>query len=131
MWWRLFVRWIITSIAVAAAVLLVPGITHTGKNALIAILVTAAVLGLLNAVVRPILAFLSCGCIIATLGLFILVINALVLLMASWISTNVFHTGFEVNGFWPAFWGAIVISVVSFFLSVFLPDPQDDGSYSY
>ena len=76
----------------------------------------------------PILKFLSCGCIIATLGLFVLVINAAVLLLAGWLSQNVFHTGFNINGFWPAFWGAIVISVVSFFLSIFLSDPDtDDG----
>jgi putative membrane protein len=128
MWWRLFVRWIITAIAVAVAILVVPGIQHSGDQALVAILVTAAILGLLSAFIRPILAFLSCGCIVATLGLFMLVINALVLLMAGWVSTNVFHTGFQIDGFWPAFWGSIVISVVSFFLSVFLPDPQEDGA---
>jgi putative membrane protein len=126
MWWRLFVRWIITSIAVAVAILVVPGISHSGDNALLAILVTAAVLGFLNAIIRPILAFLSCGCIVATLGLFMLVINAFVLWLAAWISYNWFHTGFYISGFWPAFWGSIVISVVSFFLSVFLPDPEDD-----
>lgn len=126
MWWRLFVRWVITSIAVAIAILVVPGISHSGDNALVAILVTAAILGLLNAVIRPILAFLSCGCIVATLGLFMLVVNAFVLWLAAWISANWFHTGFYINGFWPAFWGSIVISVVSFFLSVFLPDPEND-----
>jgi putative membrane protein len=126
MWWRLFVRWIITSVAVAVAILVVPGIEHTGGSALWAIGVTAAVLGLANAIIRPILAFLSCGCIVATLGLFMLVINAVVLMLAGWVSANVFHTGFQVNGFWPAFWGSIVISVVSFLLSILLPDPQDD-----
>lgn len=125
MWWRLFVRWIITAIAVTVAMLLVPGIGHSGTSALIAILVTAAILGLVNALIRPILSFLSCGCIIATLGLFVLVINAFTLWLAAWVSSNVFHTGFYVEGFWPAFWGAIVVSVVSFFLSVFLPDPEE------
>lgn len=127
MWWRLFVRWLITAIAVAVAMLVVPGIGHSGNSALLAIALTAALLGLANAIVRPILAFLSCGCIIATLGLFVLVINAFTLWLAAWISANVFHTGFYVTGFWPAFWGAIVVSVVSFLLSVFLPDdPEQD-----
>jgi putative membrane protein len=125
-WWRLFVRWLITSIAVAVAILVVPGIDRTGGNAIAAILVTAAVLGLANASLRPLLNFLSLGCIIATLGLFTLVVNAIVLLAAGWISANIFHTGFEIHGFWPAFWGSIVISVVSFFLSVFLPDEDAD-----
>jgi putative membrane protein len=126
MWWRLLVRWLITSIAVAAAVILVPGIGHSGSSALVAIVVTAAVLGFVNAIIRPILSFLSCGCIVATLGLFVLVINAVTLWMAAWVSSNWFHTGFYITGFWPAFWGAIVVSVVSFLLSVFLPDePQE------
>jgi putative membrane protein len=126
MWWRLFVRWVITSVAVAVAMLVVPGIGHSGGGALVAIGVTAAVLGFVNAIIRPILKFLSCGCIIATLGLFVLVINAATLWMAAWVSSNWFHTGFFVEGFWPAFWGAIVVSVVSFLLSVFLPDPDQE-----
>jgi putative membrane protein len=126
MWWRLFVRWLITSIAVAAAVILVPGIGHSGSSALVAIVVTAAVLGFVNAIIRPILSFLSCGCIVATLGLFVLVISAVTLWMAAWVSSNWFDTGFYITGFWPAFWGAIVISVVSFLLSVFLPDEQQE-----
>ena len=127
MWWRLLIRWLITSIAVACAVLLVPGITTIpGSSPWFAIILTAAILGFINAIIRPILTFLSCGCIIATLGLFILVINAATLWMAGWVSTNWFHTGFTIDGFWPAFWGAIVISVVSFLLSIFLPDVQDD-----
>jgi putative membrane protein len=126
MWWRLFVRWVITSIAVAVAMLVVPGIGHSGSSALLAILITAAVLGLANAVIRPILSFLSCGCIVATLGLFMLVVNAATLWIAGWVSAYWFHTGFYIEGFWPAFWGAIVVSIVSFLLSVLLPDPDQD-----
>jgi len=128
MWWRLLLRWLITSIAVAVAILVVPGIDHSGGNAIAAIVVTAAVLGLANAVIRPVLRFLSCGCILATLGLFSLVVNAAVLWIAGWISGDVLRTGFHISGFWPAFWGSIVISVVSFFLSILLPDPDDSAS---
>lgn len=120
---RILIRWLITAIAVAVAVLLVPGITVT-ENAIAAVVVTAAILGLMNAVVRPILAFLSCGCIIATLGLFLLVINAGTLWMSSWIAQNWLGVGFVVDGFWPAFWGGILISVVSFLLSAFIGDTE-------
>ncbi len=124
---RLLIRWLITSIAVAAAVLVVPGIS-AGQDALTAVLVTAAVLGLLNAVLRPILTLLSCGLIVATLGLFLLVINAGTLMIASSIAQGWFSIDFVVAGFWPAFWGGILISIVSFMLSIFIrePDAEDD-----
>lgn len=121
---RLLVRWLITSIAVAAAVLVVPGI-EIGSNALVAVIVMAAVLGLVNAVVKPILQLLSCGLIIATLGLFLLVINAGTLLLASNIAQGL-GVDFLVDGFWPAFWGAIIISIVSFLLSIFIREPDTD-----
>lgn len=127
---RLLIRWLITSIAVAAAVLIVPGIS-AGQDALTAVLVTAAVLGLLNAVLRPILTFLSCGLIVATLGLFLLVINAGTLMIASSIAQGWFNVDFVVAGFWPAFWGGILISIVSFTLSTFIrePDAEEDRRY--
>ncbi len=130
MWVRLLIRWLITAVAVAAAVSILYAInpawvTLNGSNAWIAVLVMAAVLGFVNAIIRPIMTFLSCGCIVATLGLFVLVINAAALWLTGVISSW-FNTGFSVNGFWPAFWGAIIISVVSFLLSIFLPDVQDD-----
>jgi putative membrane protein len=130
MWLRLLIRWLITAVAVAAAVVFLhfvnpSWVTLNGQNAWIAVLVMAAVLGFVNAIIRPILTFLSCGCIVATLGLFVLVINAATLWLSGVIS-GWFNTGFSINGFWPAFWGAIVISIVSFLLSIFLPDVQDD-----
>lgn len=124
---RLLIRWIVTSIAVAASAALVPGIEVSGTNAWVAVIVMAAILGLVNAFLRPILKLLSCGLIVATLGLFTLVINAGTLYLSSWITQNWFEIGFIVNGFWAAFWGALVISVVSFVLSVFLPDRDDDS----
>jgi len=131
---RILIRWLITSIAVAAAVLVLnwiqmtwtiqpPLVTMTGQTAAIAIIVLAAILGFANAIIRPILAFLSCGCIVATLGLFIFVVNAITLYLAGMIASW-FGTGFTFS-FWGAFWGAIIISVVSFGLNVFLPDDED------
>ena len=123
---RLFVRWIIIAISLLVAVLVVPGITITG-NVWWAIAVTALVLGFVNAIIRPILQFLSCGCIVATLGLFLLVINAGTLWLASWVSQNWFGAHFVVDGFWPAFWGGLIVSITSFFLNMFLPDESPGG----
>lgn len=119
---RLLMRWLVNAIAVAAAAAFVNGITVVGTNAWFAVAVMALVLGLVNAFLRPLLQFLSCGLIVATLGLFTLVINAGTLYLSSQIAQNWFNVGFIVDGFWPAFWGAIVVSIVSFLLSMFLPD---------
>lgn len=120
---RLLLRWIITSIALVAAVFVVPGITVEG-NAYIAIGITAVVLGLVNAFVRPILQIAACGLIVLTMGLILPFINGLTLWLASYISSEWFGVGFFVDGFWPAFWGAIIVSVVSFVLSVLAPDEE-------
>jgi putative membrane protein len=119
---KLFIRWIIISVSLVVAAWLIPGITISDTNGWIAVGVMAAVLGFVNAIIRPILAFFSCGCILLTMGLFMLVINAAMLSLASWISTNIFNVGFYVDGFWPALIGSIVVSIVSFFLSMFLID---------
>ena len=119
---RLLVRWLITAIALVVTVWLLPGIRIEGTSAWIAIAVTAAILGLVNALVRPILRFLSCGLIVMTMGLFLLVINAATLALSSWIAVNWFDIGFYIDGFWPALWGGILISIVSFLLSLFVDD---------
>ncbi|MDY0087424.1 MAG: phage holin family protein [Coriobacteriia bacterium] len=120
---RIVLHWIITAIALVAAVFIVPGITVEG-NAYVAIAVTAALLGLINAYLRPVLQFAACGCIILTLGLALPVINALTLWMAAYVSSQWFGLGFVVDGFWPAFWGGIIVSAVSFILYALAP-PED------
>jgi putative membrane protein len=122
---KLLIRWVIVAIALVVAMALIPGIRVDDTNAWIAVGVMAVVLGLVNAVIRPILAFLSCGCIVATLGLFMLVINGITLWLSSWVAQNWLNIGFVVDGFWPAFWGAIVVSAVSFVLSLILIDDRD------
>ena len=119
---KLVIRWIIIAVALVVAAWLIPGITISDTNGWIAVGVMAAVLGFVNAIIRPLLAFFSCGCIVLSMGLFMLVINAAMLSLASWISTNIFNVGFYVDGFWPALFGSIVVSIVSFFLSMFLID---------
>ncbi|MBC8075988.1 MAG: phage holin family protein, partial [Chloroflexales bacterium] len=96
---RLILRWLITAAAVAIAARFVPGIELRDSNAWLAVLATAAILGLVNAFVRPVLKLLSCGLIVLTLGLFTFVINALMLWLASWIAVNYFGIGFFVDGF--------------------------------
>ena len=121
---KLLLQWFIISAALVAAAYVVPGIRVEGNGAT-AVLVMAVILGLVNVFIRPVLAFLSCGFIILTMGLFMLVVNALTLWLASSIAVNWFNVGFYVDGFWPAFWGSIIVSIVSFLLSVFLKPGGD------
>ncbi len=120
---RFLIRWLITAIAVAAAVVLVPGITVSG-NAWFVVIVAALLVGLLNATLGLILKIGAFGCIVMTLGLFTFVINAFMLWFASWLA-GLLNIGFHVDGFWPAFWGGIVISLVSGILSWFVRDEPE------
>lgn len=121
---RFILRWLFTAAALGVAVWLVDGIRVADTSAWIAVGIMALVLGLVNAVIRPILSFLSCGCTIVTLGLFIFVINAVTLWLASWICVNVLGIGFYVDGLWSAFLGALIVSITSFLLSLLLPDKR-------
>jgi putative membrane protein len=124
-WKYILLRWGITAAAVLLATYIVPGITIQG-NGIVTALAVALVLGLVNAVVRPILVLLSCGCIVATLGLFMLVINAVTLYIASGVS-QFLGINFEVAGFLPALIGSIFISIVSWLLSLFLIGENERG----
>lgn len=121
----LLIRWIITSFSLFVAAWLVPGIRVEG-NAWGAYAVMAVILGLINAVVRPILQLLSLPIIMLTLGLFLLFINGITLWMASAIAVKVFHVGFYVDGFWSAFLGALIVSIVSMILSAFVRKREED-----
>lgn len=118
---RLLIRWLIIAISLVFAVLIVPGIRVQG-NAWLVVAVMAIVLGLVNATIKPILTFLSCAFIVLTMGLFLLVINAFTLWLASWISQDVLNVGFIVDGFFPALFGSIIISIVSFILNLVFSD---------
>ena len=119
---KLLIRWFIVAVSLGVAVWIVPGISVEGGTAWVAVAIMAIVLGLANAIIRPILALLSCGCIVATMGLFMLVINAFTLWLSSWISVNWLNIGFYVDGFLPALFGGIIVSIVSFVLSMLLKD---------
>jgi len=119
---KFFIRWIIIAVSLVVAAWLIPGIIISDPNGWVAVGVMAAILGFMNAIIRPILAFFSCGCIVLTMGLFMLLINALVLYLSSWVATTIFGVGFYVDGFWSALLGSVIVSIVSFFLSMFLID---------
>jgi putative membrane protein len=116
---ELLLRWGITGLALFAAAWLVPGIRVEGQG-WSAFAVMAVILGLVNAVIRPVLTLLSCPLIILTLGFFVLVINGLTLWLASAIAVKWFHVGFYVDGFWAAFLGALIVSIVSVVLTVLI-----------
>ena len=105
--------WAINTLAVLVAVYMVPGIRFK-EESLWMPFVTSLVLGILNAFIRPILMLFSLPLLIFTLGLFRLVINALLLYFVSFLLGRFF----EVKDFWAAFWGALVISIVSLLLNL-------------
>jgi len=115
---RFLIRWAVNAVALWVAFKIVPGI-HVEKLTLEAIIIIAAVFGLVNAIIRPIIAFLTCPLIILTLGLGTLLINAAMFWLAGQLS-NLFGFGFVVDGFWPALLGALVVSIVSVILSAVL-----------
>lgn len=105
------VRWFITTLAVMGASHIIPGVRCDGTGTLIG---AALLLGIINALVRPVLLLLSLPFIIVTMGLFILVINALLLMFVSAVVP-----GFHVDGFWSALLAGIVIGLISWLLSIF------------
>ncbi len=120
---KLLLRWLINGVALYLAAELVPGIETEGGWQVL--LLMALIFGLVNALVRPILRFLTCPLIMLTLGLFTLVINALMLQLASWLGRQL-DLGFYVENFWAAILGALVISVVSFVLTMIIGDDDKD-----
>ena len=124
---NLLIRLLANAIALGVATWVVGGITLQGPSTarqVLTLLIVAAIFGLVNAVVKPIAKLLSLPFIILTLGLLIFVINALMLMLTSWISGQLDVT-FHVDGFVDALLGSLVITLVSWLLSVVLPDSLD------
>lgn len=119
---RFFLRWLINAVALYAAVALLNGngITPIDTNWL-SFIWLALIFGLLNAFLRPLLNLLTCLINILTLGLFTLIINTCLFWLTGVIGAN-FHIGFLVDGFWPAFWGGLIVSVVSMVLNMLLSE---------
>jgi len=114
----LILHWLLNAAALWVAAAIVPGLDFNGG--LGRLLLVAAVFGIVNSTVRPLLTILTCPLIVLTLGLFTLVINALMLLVTGWLSEG-WNLGFTVMGFWAAFWGGLVVGLVSMLLSLLLP----------
>ena len=106
---RLILRWILSAVALIAITYFVPGILVSNFYAA---LIAALVLGLINALIRPILLILTLPVNILTLGLFTFVINALLF----WLAATIVK-GFFVAGFWPAFWGALLLWVINWVIA--------------
>lgn len=107
-------RWLITAVAVAAAVWLVPGISIAPTTETwVCVAVMALFLALLDASVKPVLQLLSLPISVLTLGIFYLVVNTFVLYLASWLANGLFNVGFSIASFGSAFVASIVIGLVS------------------
>ena len=127
------VRVLINAVALWFATLILPGLHIVGGDSnwetLAIILLIALVFGLVNAIVKPIVAFISIPLYILTLGLFTIIVNALMLMLTAWI-TEATDWGLRIDNFGVACWGAIIISIVSLVLSVLIPGPQVERSSS-
>ena len=124
---RLIIRLLASAVALAVAAGLVDGISvgpGTNRERALTLLGVAIIFGLVNAIVRPILRLLTLPLVVLTLGLFLLVLNALMLLLTEWIAKQ-FDLAFQVDGFWSALLGALIITVVSFLINIVLPDKYE------
>jgi putative membrane protein len=120
---------LVTAVALAVAVWLVPGIellTASDGKRVLTLVVVALIVGIVNAVIKPIVKTIGCLFYILTLGLIGLVVNGLLLWLASWAAGKL-TLPFHITGFWPAFWGAIIVGVVSWVLGLIIPDGDRRG----
>lgn len=118
------IRLVINAIALWITTLVVSGIEVTGSSTgrdVLTVIVVAFIFGIVNAVLKPIIHVVGCVFYILTLGLFALVVNALLFLLTDWIADKI-DLPFSIDGFWPAFWGAIVMAVVSWLIALVVPD---------
>ena len=120
---HLLLRLIINAIALFAATQVgIPGLRFDGDWK--TLVVVAFIFGLVNALLRPLLALLTCPLILLTLGLFTLVINAVMLALTGWLAEQ-FNLGFVVDGFWAAFVGGLVVSIVSWALTLVVGEEHE------
>src|SRR5215467_11522153 len=124
---RFLIRVVVTAVALWVAELLLSGITVSGssktKDALTLLLV-ALIFGVVNAIIKPIVKIIGCVFYILTLGLISFVVNALLFLLTSWIAGKL-NLPFHVDGFWSAFWGAIIVGLISWAINLVIPDKAE------
>ncbi|MER5332471.1 phage holin family protein [Micromonospora sp. NPDC002717] len=118
------IRLAITAVALWITTLIVPGVEVTGRSGAddaLTLVVVALIFGVVNAVLKPLIKVFGCVFYLLTLGLFALVVNALLFLLTDRIA-RALDLPFQVDGFWAAFWGAIVMAVATWLISVVVPD---------
>lgn len=119
----MIIRFLVSALALAFATWLLPGIRldHTGSptDAALTMLIVAAIFGLVNTLIKPLFVFFTSPLLLVTLGLFLLVINAALLMLTSWVCAQL-GVPWGVDGFWNAVWGALIVSIVSFILNSFV-----------
>ncbi|MFF4405135.1 phage holin family protein [Streptomyces sp. NPDC001262] len=121
------VKTIANAAALAVAIWLLKGITLSGENTArkaVTLVLVALVFGVVNFIVKPVVKLLSFPLFILTLGLITLVINALMLMLTSWVAGKL-HLAFHVDGFWTALVGGVIVSIVAWAMHVILPDDED------
>jgi putative membrane protein len=125
---HLVIRAVLTAAALAVATWLVPGIV-LGPGSTLAkvgtLLVVAVIFGLVNAIIKPIVKTVGCLFYVLTLGLIALVVNGLLLWLTSWVAGKL-SLPFHITGFWPAFWGAIIVGVVGWLLGLLIPEREHE-----
>jgi len=127
---RFLPRVAVSAAALAVATAAVPGIellTGSAWAKLGTLLAVALIFGLINATLKPLIKVVGCAFYVLTLGLIAFVVNGLLLWLTSWIAGKL-SLPFHVAGFWPAFWGAIIVGLVSWVLNLLIGDnrPRDD-----
>ncbi len=116
-------RFLASAAALAVATFVLNGITldgATSERKIVVLLGVALIFGLVNAAIKPIFKLVTLPLVLLSLGLFLLVINALLLMLTSWLA-GMFGLGWQVDGFWTALLGSVIVSVVSFVIGIFLP----------
>ena len=122
---KLLIRLVINALALWIAINLIPGFNFEGSNT--SLLIIALIFGFVNALVRPLIVLLTCPLVLLTLGLFVLIINTVMLSLTVWLSgPEVFDLGLTSAGFWTTFLAAIVISIVSGVMSTLLKDDHEN-----
>lgn len=120
---RFLLRLLATAAALWVAVILIPGISYSGG--ILGFLAVALVFGFVNAVIRPILKILTCPLVVLTLGLFVFILNAFLLWLTGEFA-QALGLGFDVDGFWAALVGALIVGIVSTVLNLFVGAKDGD-----
>jgi putative membrane protein len=121
---RLLIRLLATAAALAVATAVVPGIellTASVWSKVLTLIGVALIFGVINAILKPIVKIVGCAFYVLTLGLIALVVNGLLLWLTSWLAGKL-SLPWHITGFWPAFWGAIIVSVVGWLLGILIRD---------